>query len=76
LPQQTSGFFIKVALPRNVPVVSVGGADLNVPTAQASAPNETPGAKDLDKYKWGALTVMIAWLLIVLFGKTLIRRKA
>jgi hypothetical protein len=34
-------------------------------------------AKDLDKYKWEeAFIVMIAWLLIVLLGKTLIRRKA
>jgi hypothetical protein len=36
-----------------------------------------PGAKGLEKYKWGAaIIVMIAWLLIVLFGKILIRRKA
>jgi hypothetical protein len=49
----------------------------STPTAQASVTNELPGAKDLDKYKWGAaITVMIAWLLIVLFGKILIRRKA
>jgi hypothetical protein len=55
-------------------------ADANVsssPTAQASVTNKTPGAQDLDKYKWGAaIVVMIAWLLIVLFGKTLIRSKA
>jgi len=32
---------------------------------------------DLDKYKWGAaIIVMIAWLLIVAFGKILIRRRA
>jgi hypothetical protein len=38
---------------------------------------ETLGAKDLDKYKWGAaIIVMIAWLLIVAFGKILIRRRA
>jgi hypothetical protein len=49
----------------------------STPTAQASVTNELPGAKDLDKYKWGAaITVVIAWLLIVLFGKILIRRKA
>jgi len=49
----------------------------NTPTAQPSVTTDTPGAKNLDKYKWGAaLTVMIAWLLFVLFGKTLIRRKA
>ena len=55
-------------------------ADANMPstsTAQPSVTTETPGAKNLDYYKWGAATiVMIAWLLIVLFGKTLIRRKA
>ena len=49
----------------------------STPTVQASVTNELPGAKDLDKYKWGAaITLMIAWLLIVLFGKILIRRKA
>jgi hypothetical protein len=49
----------------------------STPTAQASVTNELPGVKDLDKYKWGAaITVMIAWLLIVGFGKILIRRKA
>jgi hypothetical protein len=37
--------------------------------------NETPGAKDLDKYKWGAaFVVMTVWLLIVLFGKVLIKK--
>jgi len=47
----------------------------SAPSAQASATNEMPGAKDLDKYKWGAaFIVMIVWLLIVLFGKTLIKR--
>ena len=55
-------------------------ADANVPstpTTPASVTKETLGAKDLDQYKWGAaIIVMIAWLLIVLFGKTLIRRKA
>ena len=59
---------------------SDGVADAKIPstpTAQASVTNEMPGAKDPDKYKWGAaITVMIAWLLIVLFGKILIRRKA
>ena len=38
--------------------------------------NELPRAQDLDKYKWGAaFIVMIVWLLIVSFGKTLIRKK-
>jgi hypothetical protein len=58
---------------------SPGVADLKVPstpTAQASVTSEIPGAKDLDKYKWGAAFVaMIVWLLIVSFGRTLIRRK-
>jgi hypothetical protein len=54
---------------------AAGVADANVPstpTAQA----EILGAKDSDKYKWGAvIIVMIAWLSIVSFGKNLIRRK-
>ena len=58
---------------------SAGVAYANVPsapTAQASVTNEIPGAKNLDKYKWGAaIIVMIAWLSIVSFGKSLIRRK-
>jgi hypothetical protein len=45
-------------------------------TARTSLPNETSGAKDLDKYLWGAaFLVMIVWLLIKLFGKTLIGMK-
>jgi hypothetical protein len=59
---------------------SAGVADANVrstPTAHASATNGMPGAKDLDKYKWGAVfVVMIACLLIVSFGRRFIRRKA
>ena len=55
-------------------------ADANVPstpTTPASVTKETLGAKDLDKYKWeAAIIVMIAWLLIVAFGKILIRRRA
>jgi hypothetical protein len=50
----------------------------NIPstsTAQAPVTNEMPGAMDLEKIKWGAaFAVMIAWFLIVLFGKTLIRK--
>jgi hypothetical protein len=43
-------------------------------TAQASV-TEMTGAMDLDKIKWGAaFVVMIVWFLIVLFGKTLIRK--
>jgi hypothetical protein len=58
---------------------AAGVANANVPSAattQASVTNEIPGAKDLDKHKWGAaIIVMIAWLSIVSFGKILIRRK-
>jgi hypothetical protein len=43
-------------------------------TLAVQATNEMPGAKDLDKYKWEAAFVMIVWLLIVLFGKILIRK--
>jgi hypothetical protein len=44
--------------------------------ARTSAPNETPGAKDLDKYLWGAaFLIMVVWLLIKLFGKVLIGMK-
>jgi hypothetical protein len=46
------------------------------PAARASLPNEAPGAKDLDKYLWGAaFLIMIVWLLIKLFGKVLIGMK-
>ena len=58
---------------------AAGVANANVPsaaTAQASVTNEMLGAMDLDKFKWGAaFVVMIAWLLIVLFGKTLIIKR-
>jgi hypothetical protein len=57
---------------------SAGVADSKAPrtsAVQTSVTNEMPGAQDLDKYKWGAaFVVMIAWLLIVSFGKILIRR--
>jgi hypothetical protein len=47
----------------------------SIPTDQASVTNETAGAKDLPHYILGvAFIVMIVWLLIVLFGRTLIRR--
>jgi hypothetical protein len=46
------------------------------PAVRTSVPNETPGAKDLDKYLWGAaFLIMIVWLLIKLFGKVLIGMK-
>ena len=47
----------------------------STPTAQAPVTNETPGANDLHNYVLGAaFVVMIVWVLIVLFGKMLIRR--
>jgi hypothetical protein len=47
----------------------------SVPSGEASVTNETAGAKDLRYYLLGAgFIVMIVWLLIVLFGKILIRR--
>jgi hypothetical protein len=47
----------------------------SIPAGQASVTNETAGAKDLHFYLLGAaFIVMIVWLLIVLFGKILIRR--
>jgi hypothetical protein len=57
---------------------SAGVAGPKVPSilaGQASVTNETAGAKDLRHYPWEAgFIVMIVWLLIVLFGKKLIRR--
>jgi hypothetical protein len=65
--------------PTAQPFVKNSVADPEVPStpaAQASVTNELPRAQDLDKYKWGAaFIVMIVWLLIVSFGKTLIRKK-
>jgi hypothetical protein len=47
----------------------------SIPADQASATNETAAAKDLRYHLLGAgFIVMIVWLLIVLFGKVLIRR--
>ena len=56
---------------------SPGVADYQVPsTLAAQATNEMPGAKDLDRYLWGAaFIIMTVWLLIKLFGKTLIGMK-
>jgi hypothetical protein len=49
----------------------------SIPSGQVSVTNETAGAKDLRYYLLGAgFVVMIVWLLIVLFGKILIRRRA
>jgi hypothetical protein len=76
LPAQPS---VKNETPVAAKDSSAGIADPKVPsipTAQASVTNDMPGAKDLDKYKWGAaFIVMIVWLLILLFGRRLIRRK-
>jgi hypothetical protein len=45
-------------------------------TVQSSAPSETQETQGLDRYLWGAaFVVMIVWLLIKLFGKSLIRMK-
>jgi hypothetical protein len=55
---------------------SAGVADPEISStsiAQASVTNKMTGAMDLDEIKWGAaFIVMIVWLSIVLFGKTLI----
>jgi hypothetical protein len=47
----------------------------STPADQAPVTNETAGAKDLHYYILGVgFIVMIVWLLIVLFGRVLIRR--
>jgi hypothetical protein len=47
----------------------------SVPTGQPSITSETTGGRGLRDYLWGAaFIVMVVWLLIVFFGKTLIRR--
>jgi hypothetical protein len=47
-----------------------------ISTARTSVPNNPPGAKDPEKYIWGAaFLIMIVWLLIKLFGKFLIQMK-
>jgi hypothetical protein len=52
---------------------SVELTGIDTSRAQIPVPNEAQRAKDLDKYLWGAaFTAMIVWLLIKLFGKTLI----
>jgi hypothetical protein len=75
----TAQLFVKGEAPVAAKNSSAGVADPEVPStpaAQASVTNELPRAQDLDKYKWGAaFIVMIVWLLIVSFGKTLIRKK-
>jgi hypothetical protein len=48
----------------------------STPTARTSVTNELVGAKDLDKYKWAAaFIVIVVWVLILSFGRILIRRK-
>jgi hypothetical protein len=70
---------VKNEIPVAAKDLSAGDADPKVsstPTAQAPVTNEMPAAKELDKYKWGAaFIVMIVWLLILSFGRRLIRRK-
>jgi hypothetical protein len=54
----------------------VDSTGVSTSTGQISVPNEAQRAKDLNKYLWGAaFIVMIVWLLIKLFGKTLIGMK-
>jgi hypothetical protein len=54
----------------------VDSTGISASTGQTSVPNDAQRAKDLNKYLWGAaFTVMIVWLLIKLFGKTLIGMK-
>ena len=69
---------VKIETPVAPKNSSAGVLSPNIPstsTAQASVTNGMPGAMDLDKIKWGAaFAVMIVWLLIAFFGKTLIRR--
>jgi hypothetical protein len=61
--------FVKSEAPVAAKNSSAGVADPEVPSTPARA-------QDLDKYKWGAaFIVMIVWVLIVSFGKTLIRKK-
>jgi hypothetical protein len=84
LPSVSSGESAPTARPlvRNeTPVAaknsSAGVTDpkvISTPAGQASVTNETTGARDLHYYLLGAgFVVMIVWLLIVLFGKILIR---
>jgi hypothetical protein len=55
-------------------LAAVTDPKISTPTDQAAVTNETAGAKDLHYYLLGvAFIVMIVWLLIVLFGRTLIR---
>jgi hypothetical protein len=60
--------------PKDSSIGSLEPTGINISRAPAS--NQAQGAKDLDKYLWGAaFMVMIVWLLIKLFGKTLIGMK-
>ena len=56
-------------------LAAVTDPKISTPTDQAAVTNETAGAKDLHYYILGvAFIVMSVWLLIVLFGRILIRR--
>ena len=62
--------------PKNSSNGSVAVTGTDTLRAQTPIPNEAQRAKDLDKYLWGAAFIaMIVWLLIKLFGKTLIGMK-
>jgi len=54
-------------------LAAVTDSKISTPTDQASAPNERAGAKDLHYILGVAFIVMIVWLLIVLFGRILLK---
>jgi hypothetical protein len=59
------------SMPKDSSLVDSKGPSTS--TGRTSVPDESPGAKDLDIYLWGAaFIVMIVWFLIKLFGRILI----
>src|SRR5690242_989248 len=62
--------------PKNSSNGPVESTAIDTSRTQLQVPNEAQRAKDLDKYLWGAAFIaMIIWLLIKLFGRTLIGMK-
>ncbi|HEV2716696.1 MAG TPA: hypothetical protein VGU64_15650 [Terriglobales bacterium] len=62
--------------PKDSSATLVDSKGPGISTARTSVPNNPQGAKDLEKYIWGAaFLIMIVWLLIKLFGKFLIQMK-